>query len=85
MSGEEIPRDVEQKRHWIRYQMGRHGQTFADIGRELGITRQTARSVLFKPYPRIEKLLADIIGYPREVIWPERYAERSKEPTHVSS
>lgn len=73
MSGEEIPRDDAEKRQWIKYQLGLQQRTFADIGRTLGITRQTARSVLFKPYPRIEKLLADIIGYPREVIWPERY------------
>jgi Ner family transcriptional regulator len=85
MSGEEIPRDAEQKRHWIKYQLGLHGQTFADIGRELGITRQTARSVLFKSYPRIEQLLAAKIGYAPEVIWPERYSNRRKEQVYVSA
>lgn len=68
------PSDPSERKAWLKYQLDRVGSSFADIAREGGATRQTARKVLEVKYPKWERLIASKIGMEPADIWPERYA-----------
>ena len=70
-----IPLDQNQRRAWIKYQLDLRGISLGDIGREHGVTRAAARLALVKPYPRMERVIAEKIGLLPQTIWPERYNE----------
>ena len=40
-----------------------------------------AETVLDKSYPKMERLVANAIGVPPEIIWAGRFAERNRRPT----
>lgn len=46
-----------------------------------GYSVNTLKSALDKPYPNMERIIADAIGVPPEQIWPIRYARRNFRPT----
>ncbi|HDL2196870.1 TPA: helix-turn-helix domain-containing protein, partial [Mannheimia haemolytica] len=48
-------------------------RTLADEG---NVSYNTLKSVLDKPYPKMERLVANAIGVAPEVIWAGRTAER---------
>jgi len=58
---------------WIIYQAKLKGRTLAQIAREAGVSRQCIYSVFRRPYPRMEKVVADALGMAVNVLWPERY------------
>ncbi|WP_235269967.1 helix-turn-helix domain-containing protein [Geoalkalibacter subterraneus] len=68
-------KDPEEKNAWIKYQLGRQGSSFAKIAKKLGVSREAPRRALCRPYPRMEKAIAEEMGYSPEQIWPERYDE----------
>lgn len=70
---EQILANPDTRNAWINFQMGLHGTSFADIARELGVSRSAVRSALDKPYPKMERAIAEKIGMAPEAIWPERY------------
>ena len=58
----------------IKAALTKRGWTYYRISREFGHKDlTTARKVLARPYPRVERFIADIIGVPPGRIWPERY------------
>lgn len=75
MSGVIIPQEPEKRRAWIKYQLELSGHSLSSLARELGVSRHAPKLALDKPYPRMERAIATKIGFPPEVIWPERYNE----------
>ncbi|MBW7998372.1 MAG: transcriptional regulator [Candidatus Glassbacteria bacterium] len=58
----------------IKAALAKRGWSYARISREFGHKDlSTAYGVLKKPYPRIERFIAEIIGIPPHRIWPTRY------------
>lgn len=45
----------------------------AQLAVELGVTRSCVRTALDRPYPRMEKVLADALGLTPQTLFPERY------------
>lgn len=68
-----IPLDQIQRRAWVKYQLELHGYTFGKLARELGVSRGVPQQALSHPYPKMERAIAEKIGVPPQVIWPERY------------
>ena len=68
------PKNPDKRRAWILYQLHLVGSSFADLGRELGVTRNAVRNAIDKRYPKMERAIANKIGRRPEEIWPERYA-----------
>lgn len=73
MRTNEPPKNPDQRRAWILYQLHLVGSSFADLGRELGVTRDAVRNATRKRYPKMERAIANKIGKRPEEIWPERY------------
>lgn len=73
MKANGVPIKAEERRAWIKYQLELLGCSFASIARENSITRMTVQSVLRRPYPKMERLIANKLGLQPEDLWPERY------------
>jgi len=73
MRTKQPPENPDKRRAWIKYQLELAGSSFADLGRELGVTRDAVRNATRKKYPKMERAIADKIGVLPEEIWPERY------------
>ncbi|ACL05269.1 putative transcriptional regulator, Nlp [Desulfatibacillum aliphaticivorans] len=69
--------DGQAPRDWnpwdIKAALGKAGYTLADIGRQEGLAPRTANNVFRKPYPRIERAIAEVLGTVPQAIWPTRY------------
>jgi Ner family transcriptional regulator len=74
MSRQRIPKNPEQRRAWINYQLHMVGSSFSAIAREHKVTRQAVHLVTIQPSPKWEEVIAKKIGKRPEKIWPERYA-----------
>lgn len=74
MTATKPPKKPVERRVWIKAQLELRKSSFADIARELGVSRQTVRKALDMSYPKMERAIAVKLGLPPEVIWPERYA-----------
>jgi lambda repressor-like predicted transcriptional regulator len=58
---------------YIKAALAEKGYTMARLSREMGYRQHNcANQVLYRPWPKVEKKVAEITGIPREVIWPER-------------
>ena len=68
-----MPGDDYGRRQWVKYQLSLQGFTLGKLARELGVSRSCTRDALWKPYPRMERAIAERIGLRPEEIWPERY------------
>ncbi len=87
-----MPADERARRAWIKYQLELRGYTLGGIARQLGVGRTTVRTAIIRPYPRMERTIARILGVDAAAIWPERYAAReagrpmrSLHSTHTSN
>ncbi|MEA5444715.1 helix-turn-helix domain-containing protein [Gammaproteobacteria bacterium AB-CW1] len=69
----DIPSEPRQRREWIKYQLRLRGSSLADVARRHGVSRDAAILALRKPYPRMERAIAEAIGLKPQQIWPERY------------
>lgn len=49
------------------------GTSLAAVSREAGLSSSTLANALARPWPRGEKLIADALEVPPEIIWPSRY------------
>lgn len=74
MNTEQAPKNPDQRRAWIIYQLRLAGSSFSAIARELGVTRGAVRKATWMSYPKMERAIARKIGRRPEDIWPERYA-----------
>lgn len=67
--------DPKRRRDWVIYQLRLQGRSMADVAQkaEPPVRRQTLYNVFLRPYPRMEKLVADAVGLRPEQVFPERY------------
>lgn len=94
MDIEEIPRailaDPRKRRSWVIYRLQLRGTTLARLAQAHGVTRQCLYHVFTRPYPHMEKLVAEAIGMRPETLFAERYdadgqpARRMGRPRKVS-
>lgn len=61
----------------IRAEVERRGQTLKRLSQLAGEPDCTASQALRQGYPKGEKIIADFLGVPVEVLWPDRYPEAS--------
>lgn len=67
--------------HWadIKAALEKSGHSLASISKASGCkTRRAAGMAKDRPYPRMERAIADAIGVPPQLIWPSRYDENGK-------
>lgn len=69
----DIPTTEPQRRAWIKYQLELRGYTLSSLARELGVSRHAPKLALDRPYPRMERAIAEKIELRPEQVWPERY------------
>lgn len=69
----ELFRDPEKRRAWVKYQVHLQGRSLAQVASDAGVKRSTLYAVFIKTYPRMEKVVADAVGLPPAVLFPERY------------
>lgn len=58
---------------WVIYQLGLEGRSLAEVAAEAGVQRQTLYHAQKRPYPRMEKIIADALGLHPAQLFPERY------------
>lgn len=56
------------------------GWSLTQLSLKLGLSARTLNGALNRPYPKAERIIAEVIGVAPEVIWPERYAKRNFTP-----
>ncbi|MBE2895488.1 DNA-binding protein [Pasteurellaceae bacterium HPA106] len=59
----------------------KQGWTLRALAKETQLSYSTIRTALDRPYPKVERLIADAIGVPAELIWAGRFAERNYRST----
>ncbi len=57
----------------IKAALGKKGYSFVRVARENDYARTSANDVLRRPWPAMERIIADIIGVEPWTIWPSRY------------
>ena len=70
-----FPNSPDGRREWIKASLRLAGYTLGSLAREIGLSRTAASVALWKPYPRMERIIATKLGLTAEEIWPERYAD----------
>jgi lambda repressor-like predicted transcriptional regulator len=60
-------------REEIKAAIRMHGVTLVSLGRRWGYSESALRQALRRPYPRIERLIANFLRTKPERIWPDRY------------
>lgn len=68
------PADLD--RHEIMARLRRRGLTIAQIARRHGNSPALFYIALDRPYPRVERIIADALAMQVEDIWPSRVARR---------
>lgn len=58
----------------------KQGWSLRSLAAECGVSYETLKSALDKPYPKMERVIASAIGTPPEVIWAKRFAKRNFRP-----
>jgi Ner family transcriptional regulator len=69
----QLLRDPAKRRAWVKYQVHLQGKSLAQVATDAGVKRSTLYTVFVKTYPRMEKVVADAVGLPPAVLFPERY------------
>lgn len=54
------------------------GSSFVALSRSSGLAGSTLANVLYRRWPKGERIVAEFIGVPPTVIWPERYRRDRK-------
>ena len=77
--GTETQRQKGWRRDEIKAALRQRGWSFRRLGRHYGYKdERTPGDVLRRPWPFMEKVVADILGVPPSQIWPERYSAEGK-------
>lgn len=56
------------------------GWSLRKLSIAMGLSEHTLKSVMHRPYPKAEKIIAEVLGEKPETIWPARYAKRNFTP-----
>ncbi len=70
----QIPETIEERREWIKYQLGIRGTSLAALALKHRVSRQLYSITLVKPNKIRELHIAAELGVKPELIWPERYS-----------
>jgi Ner family transcriptional regulator len=70
------PKDTYERQIWLVAMLHLKKSSYAGLARELGVTRSAVRKAVWQKNLRMEKAIAEKIGYVPELIWPERYQSR---------
>lgn len=57
----------------IKAAIEKAGHTLRGLARLHGVSRTYFAEVLYRPLPRAQAILAEVIGVPPQEIWPSRY------------
>jgi len=68
-------KDWRKRRAWVIYQLLLKGKTLADVARAAGVERQSLYHAFNRPYPRMERFIADSVGMKPQALFHERYDE----------
>lgn len=72
-----INKTTQKKSDWhradIKARLEKKGYSFARIAKENGYVANATNTVLRRPWPKIERIVAGIIGVKPQTIWPSRY------------
>lgn len=58
---------------WVLYQVKLSGTSLAAVAATHGFTRQAAYAAFRRPYPKMEKIIADLLETTPQLLFPERY------------
>ncbi|OQR35880.1 hypothetical protein BWR15_06005 [Pseudomonas sp. T] len=78
MNTAEIPKDIFQRWEWIKYQLRAKGSSLAILARELDLTGSAVKNAKRRPYPHVERAIAQKLGLQAMEIWPERWASNDE-------
>lgn len=73
MTNKLVPLDGMDRIEWIKFQLRIRGSSLSALARDLGVSRHAPRLALVKPYPRMEKAIAEKLELRPQELWPERY------------
>lgn len=57
----------------IKAAVRKRGSSLAELSRQHGYAADSARKALTRPWPAVERLIADYLGTDPWLLWPERY------------
>ena len=70
------PTDQFERQVWLVAMLRLEKSSYAALAREQGVSRNVVRKAAYHRYPKMERVIADKIGYAPELIWPERYTKQ---------
>lgn len=77
-----VSNDTEKPSDWrkadIIAAVKKKGSSFVALSRSSGLASSTLANVLYRHWPKGERIVAEFIGVPPTVIWPERYLQDRK-------
>lgn len=56
----------------------KRGTTCVGLSLKLGLTRNAVSQALARPWPRVERAIADFLDEKPERLWPKRYDRRGE-------
>lgn len=59
---------------WVKSELERRGSSLAEIARKLGVNPRLMSQTKVSSCERVERALAEEIGVPQHVLFPDRYA-----------
>ncbi|MCK3654880.1 DNA-binding protein [Pasteurellaceae bacterium Macca] len=68
----------------ILAELKKRGWSLRTLAIEGNVSYNTLKTVLDKPYPKMERLIANAIGVAPEIIWAKRFADRNRRPTLIN-
>lgn len=72
-----IPNEPNARREWIKFILRSKGISLASIAREYNQSRQSVSLALYRSNRYWEEIIAEKVGAPVDLLWPERYSVTS--------
>ncbi|MFF3704866.1 helix-turn-helix domain-containing protein [Pseudomonas qingdaonensis] len=69
----DIPLDSDSRWEWIKFQLRVRGTNLADLARQNDLNERAIRNAKHRPYPRVERAIAQALGLQPVQLWPERW------------
>lgn len=73
------PKNQDWHRQDVMSEIRKRGTTLAELGRLHGCKPATAYNVFHRPYPKMERIIAEFLNMKPQDIWPTRYPKVSTE------
>jgi len=85
MKTPDVSDSSRRKWEWIKYQLRLRGYSLGSLSREKGLSRNAVARLLYRPWPRVERAIAEKLEIPPEILWPDRYDENGRPLTRAWS